>query len=213
MIEERKYQKGDVVIHRRRPEWGQGVVDQATLIQHDGQPAQRIVARFTHRGRVTLNTAIAPIAIKDSDPSVAERDAAAGGLDGLATDDHFQIQRRLASLLPSMTDPLSSLTARLRATLDSYRYGDTPWDAGQPRDPRRLVDWAIAQTLLSDPLSRFTRHELEQAYPRFARDRDEHFIQLVRQAIKQGCQDQLRALATQVRDAVSQSALKEAMKR
>ncbi len=213
MNELNRYQKGDVIVHRRRPEWGHGVVDQVTAIKHDGRQAQRLVVRFVHHGRVTLNTAIAPVAPKGSpnrtpDPGsllVAEEDQPRFRQE--------QDLKQLASLPEPMTDPFASLPSRLRATLDSYRFSAEPHHACNPRDPKRLIGWAISQTHTEDPLSHFTRQQLEQAYGRFARDRDAHLIQLVQLAKKQGHAAQLEHIAAQLRDSVARAALAAAMKR
>ena len=53
-----------------------------------------------------------------------------------------------------MVDPFSSATERLKATLDNFRFN---------AQARPLIDWAIAQTGLDDPLTLYTRQELEQA--------------------------------------------------
>ena len=78
----------------------------------------------------------------------------------------------LWDLPDELTNPFGSVPERLAATLQTFRFST---------EPRALIDWAIAQTGLNDPLSKYTRHELEQAFPRFARDRDAHLRDLVRQ--------------------------------
>ena len=75
-------------------------------------------------------------------------------------------QHELWELPASMTDPFVDIRDRLRNTLLSYRFTD---------DPRSIIEWATCQTGLDDPLTRYTRHEMEQAFPRFCRDRDNHF--------------------------------------
>ena len=216
------YQKGDVVFHTRRPEWGEGVIDQALPIKHDGQPAQRLVVKFVHRGRVVLNTALAPVALKGEDPNAAET----AKIDRfLSTDpeDHGDaldradrgMERALEqlTLLPAaMTDPFASLASRLTATLDSYRYAASPPQSRQPRDALRLIEWAIAQTQLRDPFSRFTRQQIEEAYERFAYDRDGHLLLLVRDAKKNDQSDQINAAAAKIRDPVSRAALEAVLK-
>src|SRR5690606_34070030 len=77
----------------------------------------------------------------------------------------------LWELPDALTDPFSSDAQRLAATLDTYRFST---------EPRALIEWAVQQTGLNDPLTKYTRPELEQAFPRFARDRDLHLKQLVR---------------------------------
>ncbi len=62
MTEQREFQRGDVVIHPRRPEWGRGVVKEASHITYQGDAAQRVAVQFANKGRVVINTAVAPLA-------------------------------------------------------------------------------------------------------------------------------------------------------
>ena len=93
-----------------------------------------------------------------------------------------RILAALKSLPDAATDPLSSLASRLRASLGLYRYST---------EPRSLLDWAVAQTQLGDPLSHLNRHELEQAFGLFALHRDRHLKTLAAAARKAGKQDLL----------------------
>ena len=81
-------------------------------------------------------------------------------------------QQELWRLPDAMTDPFSNSAKRLEATLDSYRF---------TTEPRSLMDWAVTQTGLGDPMTKFTRHELEQGFERFAHNRDQHLKKLVKQ--------------------------------
>ena len=85
---------------------------------------------------------------------------------GRRNGDHFE----LWELPEAMTDPFSGLGQRLDATLDSFQYST---------EARSLIEWAVIQTGLNDPLTKYTRQELEQAFPRYARDRDAHLKELV----------------------------------
>ena len=71
--------------HGRRPEWGDGTVDRAVSIKHEGRPAQRLIVRFAHRGRVSINTAIAELRRKESIavPTTHTLDSPGSGLLGL----------------------------------------------------------------------------------------------------------------------------------
>ena len=44
------------------------------------------------------------------------------------------------------------------------------------------MDWAVAQSGLNDPLSRFTRHELEELFDQWAAQREEMLQKLVGEA-------------------------------
>lgn len=112
-------------------------------------------------------------------------------------------KHELWELPKTMTDPFASLGQRLDATLDSYRFST---------EPRSLIDWAVAQTGLNDPLSKYTRHELEQAFPRFARDRDQHLVSLVRQIKRKGDLLLLTQASQKTRYASARNALQKAMR-
>ena len=48
------------------------------------------------------------------------------------------------------------------------------------------MDWAVAQTGLDDPLTRFTRQELEQRFDRWAFERDTYLAKLLQEARTSG---------------------------
>lgn len=204
MVEATEFKPGDVVVHPRRPEWGEGVVDQAARIVHQGKGGQRLVVKFSEQGRVTINTAVVPLISKEtflamhSTTSSAPRQGWLGALEGKGGS-----TEELYALPDAMTDPFANLTRRLSATLDSYRYGS---------DARSLIEWASAQTGLGDPLSKYTRHELEQAFPRFTRDRDRHLNDLVRQIKMQGKRELLNEAIQTTRHVKAQAALQRAMR-
>ena len=124
--------------------------------------------------------------------------------------------RELWSLPESFTDLFTTLEERLRATLDTFRYEDPSANYNPVRGPRPnargLLDWAVSQTGLNDPLSSYTRHELEQAYRRFARDRDQHLAQLVRTAKREGDAQLLNRLAKELSHPQALEALRRASK-
>ncbi|BAM04848.1 DUF3553 domain-containing protein [Phycisphaera mikurensis] len=95
-----------------------------------------------------------------------KRIADQGWLDELESGGGSGGKHELWELPDAMTDPFIDIRDRLRNTLLSYRFTE---------DPRSIIEWATSQTGLDDPLTRYTRHEMEQAFPRFCRDRDNHF--------------------------------------
>jgi hypothetical protein len=194
-----QFHRGDRVRHAVRPEWGEGVVEQAA--NAPGEGAQRLVVRFANHGRVTVNTAFASIVAANGDGSATQ---AKGWLDRMADRSGTAAAAAPAGKLDDLpepcTDPFASLTGRLRATLDLYRFG---------RDPRSLIDWAVGQTGLTDPLSQYSRHELEQGYQAFERMRDAHLVELLRTARRNGEQAKVDALLAdagpQARAAIQQA--------
>jgi hypothetical protein len=178
-----QFHRGDRVRHAVRPEWGEGVVEQAGPAPSAG--AQRLVVTFTNHGRVTVNTAFASIIPANGNGH--DTAAPAGWLDRVAGQNAAVASNPLAlSELPeACTDPFASLASRLRATLDLYRFD---------RGPRALIDWAVAQTGLTDPLSQYNRHELEQQFEAFERARQNHLIDLLRTAKRNGEQATVGAI-------------------
>jgi hypothetical protein len=175
-----QFQRGDVVVHPRRPEWGPGVVDHAAA-GGDSRGGQRLVVRFENYGRVTIHTAVAPlVCLQDKEPVTpmsTTRTYASSGQGWLAALASGLDKHELHRLPEALTDPFASLGRRLEATLDSYKLST---------EARSLIDWAVAQTGLGDPLTKYTRQELEQGFSRFARDRDLHLKDLIKQIRMQG---------------------------
>lgn len=120
----------------------------------------------------------------------------------LAALEQSQKPNELWSLPQEFTDPFASLQRRLIATLDSYRYS---------KAPRNLIDWAEAQTGLADPMTKYTRQDLEQAFDRFDRDRTLHLRDLVRQAKQQSGDRILKQLRRTTPWPTARSALEKAL--
>lgn len=209
MAEIGTFQAGDAVVHPRRPEWGAGRVDQATRIEYEGVTAQRLVVTFEHHGRVTINTAVAPLLPKGNHSQMSttttrgysNRATGGGWLDTLG--EKAPHGSELWRLPEAMVDPFISIAKRLTATLESYRFST---------EPRSLIDWAVAQTGLSDPLSKYTRHELEQGFQRFARDRELHLVELVRNMKRQNMLGVLNAALQTAAVPAARNALQKAMR-
>jgi len=211
----RIFQRGDEVIHQRRPEWGEGLIEQVANVTYAGHPAQRLVVRFAHHGRVTLNSAVAPLASKEAEKTMSmisrkhnaasSTDVSPGWLDRL---DQSRAEDVFTRLPDEMVDPFASEARRLTATLESFRFGEDP-----TQNPRGLIDWAVAQTGLEDPLTQYTRHELEEAFKRFVVKRDEHLQQLVGQLKRIDGQKIIQQLMSSTRYPGARAALKRAMKR
>ena len=99
----------------------------------------------------------------------------------------------MSRLPEAATDPFTSLEARLKATLTLYRFTD---QGGS------LLDWAAAQSALKDPLSEFSRHDLERLFQRFAFVRDEHLKKLVQEILREKLRMKSQALSTKIAEAI-----------
>ncbi|QYU67803.1 hypothetical protein J4558_23455 [Leptolyngbya sp. 15MV] len=86
------------------------------------------------------------------------------------------LEGRLTALPESATDPFASRRSRLKATLGLYRFSGVG---------ASLLDWAASQTQLKDPLSCFSRHDLERLFDRFRIALDAHTRKLVHEARRQ----------------------------
>lgn len=170
---------GDRVMHAKRPEWGAGVVTAAQKIVHEGKPCQRLTVRFDRAGVKTLSTAVAELV-----PATEAAIASASSQAAADAEQEQQWQARLSGgsteetmtrLPEAVTDPFTSTENRFRATLELYRFTDTGGS---------LLDWAAAQSGLKDPLSEFSRHDLERLFQRFAFARDEHLKKLAQELRK-----------------------------
>jgi len=196
-----QFSRGDKVVHPKRREWGTGTVEQTVVINHEGRPAQRVIVQFPNKGRVTINTAVSPLQRAGSSAFAA---IASGAESGGGWLDSLQNRTRDISDLPeSFSDPFASLEQRLEATVESFRYRD---------DARGLIDWAVAQTGLDDPLSEYTRSELEEAFKRFAHKRENHLVELVRQHKQAGREQRIRELASSAERSAWRDALKKALR-
>jgi hypothetical protein len=178
----RKFEYGDRVRHTRRPEWGIGSIVKTEELTVTGRRAQRVSVRFPNAGLKTLSTAHAELQLVNSNNG-PETDGAEthplGGWDKMQESDWLggvaqrKVQEVMTTLSPEVRDPFLSLEQRLESCLGLYRFD---------RTGRGLIDWAIAQSGLSDPLSRFTRHELEQFFEQWTTQRDEHLSRLLQDA-------------------------------
>ncbi|MHC4305620.1 MAG: DUF3553 domain-containing protein [Planctomycetota bacterium] len=181
----RKFEYGDRVRHTRRPEWGIGSIVKAEEMTLNDRRAQRVSVRFPNAGLKTISTAHAELQLVNAN-SGPETDGAdthpLGGWDKMKESDWLgevaqrKVVEAMTSIAPEARDPFMSLEKRVEACLDLYRF---------ERTGRSLIDWAIAQSGLADPLSRFTRHELEVLFDQWAARRDEHMGGLL-QEIKAG---------------------------
>ncbi|MFG0260692.1 MAG: DUF3553 domain-containing protein, partial [Phycisphaerales bacterium JB041] len=156
-MSEQHWRPGDRLVHSLRPEWGTGLVLSATSIRQDGQNAQRLSIRFDRAGTKTIiSTAVATLVPPGSvavatSPSASRPEVA-------PVPNQAESARALREIPDAASDPFRPLVARLEATAALYRF--------EPSG-KLLLDWAAAQTGLADPLSVFSRSDLEQAFAQF----------------------------------------------
>lgn len=203
-MSEQTFEFGDRVRHRARPEWGIGSVVKVEEARVDGTRTRRLSIRFPNAGLKTLSAAHADIERLDAE---VETDAASNGQRPLDALDRMKesgwlgnvaerkIEEVMTALPEAARDPFRTLRDRLAFSLALYRFD---------RSGRGLIDWAVAQSGLEDPLSRFNRHELEQHFDRWAFERDNHLRRLVEEARRDGGfpDDLLSAAPKAARDAV-----------
>jgi hypothetical protein len=210
------FSKGDSVIHTGKPEWGPGDVLSAEGHMHEGKSFQRLSIRFSRAGLKTISTAFAELklATRDVVPPVPQpmphssghARTGGGGLGSVAVasapaspatrepsltavlmgEDNRTPIEALQQVPEAAIDPFLSLTERLKAMLATYRFADSP--AG-------LIDWAVIQTGMKDPFTKFSRHALEVQWERFRITMDNHLKKLLPQVRKAAPQEMAAIIA------------------
>ena len=188
-----KFEFGDRVRNTKKPEWGIGTVLKTETIATNGNQIQSVTARFQSVGVKTLSTSHAPL------EKVADDEQTAAAEDDVPTVEMWdrlnesgwlgeharrKIDEIMTGLPMEARDAFCSIRSRLLATINLYRFD---------RSGRGLIDWAVAQSGLNDPLSRFSRSELEQIFDRWARKRDEHLAALIAEADNENMVEELLA--------------------
>lgn len=176
------FEFGDRVRHRDRPEWGIGSVVKVEKVTANGRVSQRLSIRFPNIGLKSLSTEHAnleqvaeeaPEYTGNGEPGVVAAWDRARESGWLAPVAERKIEEAMVSLPMEARDPFSSLRQRLAYTLDLYRF---------ERNGGLLIDWAIAQSGLDDPMTRFNRQELELLFDRWQRELDGHLQRLAAEA-------------------------------
>ena len=88
-----------------------------------------------------------------------------------------QPEDAMVAMPPTATDPFMPIRNRLQFIIKLYRFEPTGG---------KLIDWAVAQTGMDDPLARFNRHELEQFFDRWMWERDRLLVRTLDEARKHG---------------------------
>lgn len=174
---------GERVRHRQRPEWGIGTITKVETVTLRGQRDQRIWIRFGNAGLKTVLGSLAEL--EPADGSGPSLDAALGAPDTLVEREarheggwlgsiaKRKPEEAMTSIPATAADVFLPLAKRIEFVLSLYRF--------EPGGGK-LIDWAVAQSGLDDPLSRFSRQELEAFFDRWAFDRDATLARLVSEA-------------------------------
>jgi hypothetical protein len=190
----REWKLGDRLVHGGCPEWGTGEVRSAESIVQDGVRCQRVTVRFDRAGVKTLSTAFADLRPRDGAPArLVEPEIAVHDPLGPPSQN---LEEQLLAIPDDAVDPFKSRKARLQSTLGLYRF--TSGGAS-------LLDWAASQTGLKDPLSKFSRHELERLFDRFRANLDAHLKKLtfeMRKADPAGLSEATAAAGPEARQAL-----------
>lgn len=176
---------GDRVRMPSKPEWGVGTLTRVARAQVKGEACWSLTVRFPNAGLKKLNTSVAVLERVDQTTSAGAGEAAVViAKANMAADDELfgpmakkNVEAVMTDLPEPCRDPFRSLAGRVELTLELYRFAATG---------RLLVDWAVAQTGLDDPLSQFNRQELETHFGRWAMERDRHLAKLVYEARQKG---------------------------
>jgi hypothetical protein len=166
-----EYSVGDRLRHRKRPEWGIGTITRIEPVRLGARSDQRLWIRFPNAGSKALIAGagdLERLAADGEGRTLAEREAGheSGWLGEIA---RRKPEEAMTELPLEATDRFLTLRKRMENTLGLYRFDPTGG---------KLLDWAVAQTGLEDPLARFNRHELEQFFQRWAFNRDQHLSRL-----------------------------------
>lgn len=172
---------GDRVRHPSRPEWGIGTIVKVEPLPVNGHTTQRLSIRFPNAGMKTLIEEQAnlqrmsdvhdPLFGDDTEPSARAWDRYTED-DWISPIARKKVFEALIALPQDVRDPFFSLQKRLQLTLHLYRFD---------KSGKGLIDWAVAQTGIDDPLTRFSRQELEQYFARFAGERESHLTRLLQE--------------------------------
>lgn len=166
------FKMGDKVRSSKRPEWGVGSIMKLEAITFQGKTDQRIYVRFAAVGMKTLLASAADLEVVEgtgaAEHTFAAREIASEG-GWLGQIAQKKPEQAMSELPPNATDPFILPERRLRNLLGLYRFDSNT----------KLIDWAVAQSGLDDPLSRFTRIELEAFYKSWTLERDLALSRLV----------------------------------
>jgi len=170
---------GDRVMHPAFPEWGSGAVIKVENAPVNGQPSTRVTVRFIHAGLKKFAGDSIPLVVKQNEhampgdrsgkrPPISEvEDLERSGL----TQAVEQKLEEIMFMIPhACRDPFNTIEHRMRRTLDLYKYD---------MSGKGLMEWAMGQTGMDDPLTRFNRTELEVYFKQYSFLLKQHLSKLL----------------------------------
>lgn len=143
-----------------------------------GTPDMRLWVRFPTMGEKALLASVAGLERVDGDgadallldrPTVHQLDMAGGG-GWLADISKRKIEDIMVAVPEDALDPFALPHRRLASLLALYRFDGSA---------ARLIEWAVAQSGIDDPMSRFNRQELEQFHKRWLVNLDAQLLKLL----------------------------------
>lgn len=186
---------GDKVTHPKFPEWGSGAVIKVENAPVNGDVTVRVTVRFTHAGlKKFVGDSIPLVVMMDghSMPGdrVGKRPAIAAVEDLERSGMNQAVVQKLEEIMFAIPhacmDPFNTLEHRMRRTLQLYKYD---------LSGKGLMEWAMAQTGMDDPLTRFNRTELEDYFKQYSFLLKQHLSKLLYEL--KGDKDTLKQLLSE----------------
>ncbi len=172
---------GDRVTHPRFPEWGSGAVIKVEIAPINGEPSTRVTVRFAHAGlKKFIGDAIPLDVMASSHAMPGDREgkkpaiAAVEELErsGLTQAVEQKLEEIMFAIPLACRDPFNTAEHRMRRTLELYKYD---------LSGKGLMEWAMVQTGMDDPLTRFNRTQLEDYFKQFSFLLKQHLAKLVQE--------------------------------
>ena len=170
---------GDRVTHPKFPEWGSGAVIKVESTPHNGEPVTRVTVRFSSAGLKSFVGDSLPLEVvvdghQMPGDRIGKRPAIAEVEDlersGLTQAVKQKLEEIMHAIPMACRDPFNSAEHRLRRTLELYKYD---------MSGKGLMEWAMLQTGMDDPLTRFNRTELEVFFKQYSHELNQHLAKLL----------------------------------
>lgn len=171
-----------------RTDWGVGIVRKVASTSVAGVATHRVTIQFAHGTRLLI---VPPARIALPQEEVQREK---GWLDSISAN---SLDDRLRRVPDEILRVLGSTRQRLAAVYPLFRY---------TAEPKSIQTWARRQTGVGDPLSQWSRDELQIAFDAFVLERDAHLRGLAALLVKvegrAALDEELAALDDDVRDGV-----------